>query len=167
MSEIEIHPHQPFVPKNATILILGTFPGKSNVNVDGLDEWFYASKRNQFWNIIRGVYNKPLLSTAEKKQLFTQKGIAIGDIFLKIRRKENNNSDSSLEIVEYNDKALREIINSHDFKAIYCTSQFVEKMFKKLFPDLKIVESLPSPSPRSARMSLPDKIAYYKKKLPQ
>ena len=167
MSEIEIHPHEPFVPKNATVLILGTFPGKSNVKVQGLDEWFYASKRNQFWNIIRGVYNRPLLSTAEKKQLFSEKGIAIGDIFLKIKRKENNNSDSSLEVVEYNDKALREIINSTHLKAIYCTSQFVEKEFKKLFPELNIVESLPSPSPRFARMSLTDKIACYKKKLPE
>ncbi|MEO6818597.1 MAG: hypothetical protein ABI204_02630 [Ginsengibacter sp.] len=167
MSVIEAHPHKPFVPQHATVLILGTFPGKNNVSVEGLDEWFYASKRNQFWNIIREVYNKSLLTTEEKKALFNEKGIAIGDIFLKIKRKENNNSDSSLEVVEYNDKALNKIINAHQFKAIYSTSQFVEKEFKKLFPSIKIIESLPSPSPRSARMSLPDKISYYKMKLPE
>lgn len=166
MSEIETHPHEPFVPKNATVLILGTFPGKSNVEVEGRDEWFYASKRNQFWNIIRAVYHSPLLSTTEKKDLFSEKGIAMADIFLKIKRKENNNSDSSLEIVEYNDKALYKIIKVNHFDAIYATSQFVEKEFKKMFPHIKTIESLPSPSPRFARMSLVDKIAFYKKKLP-
>lgn len=167
MSEIEVHPHKLFVPDNATVLILGTFPGKNNISVEGLDEWFYATKRNQFWNIIQEVYNKSLTTTKEKKQLFSEKGIAIGDIFLKIKRTENNNSDSSLEVVEYNDKALKKIIESNNFKAIYCTSQFVEKEFKKLFPNMKIVESLPSPSPRAARMSLPEKIASYKMKLPE
>lgn len=167
MSKIEIHPHKLFVPNNARVLILGTFPGKSNVHVKGLDEWFYASSRNQFWKIISEVYNLPLENTAEKKELFSNKGIAIGDIFLKIKRNENNNSDSSLEVIEYNDEVLKETIDSNNFNAIYCTSQFAEKEFRKLFPNSTIVESLPSPSPRFARMSLLDKVSIYKKKLPQ
>jgi hypothetical protein len=42
----------------------------------------------------------------------------------------------------------------------------VENAFKKLFPEVAIGESLPSPSPRYARMSLQQKIDYYKLKLP-
>ena len=167
MPEIETHPHKLFVPPNATILILGTFPGKHNVQVEGQDEWFYSSKRNQFWNIIRSVYQEELKTTTKKKDLFSRKGIAIGDIFLKIKRKENNNSDSSLEIIEYNDKEIEKAMSDHSFRAIYTTSQFVEKEFKKLFPYIKNIEALPSPSPRYARMTLEDKIAVYKEKLPK
>ena len=165
MQEIETHPHKLFVPPYATVLILGTFPGKHNVRIEGQDEWFYSSKRNQFWTIIRGVYKEELKTTAEKKDLFTRKGIAIGDIFLKIKRKENNNSDTSLEVIEYNDREIEKALQENNFKAIFTTSQFVEKEFKKLFPNWKNIESLPSPSPRFARMTLEEKIAFYKKKL--
>ncbi len=166
MQEIETHPHKIFVPPHATVLILGTFPGKHNVQVEGQDEWFYSSKRNQFWNIIRGVYKEELKTTAEKKDLFTRKGIAIGDIFLKIKRKENNNSDTSLEVIEYNDKEIEKVLSAHSFSGIYTTSHFVEKEFNKLFPDIKIIEALPSPSPRYARMTIEEKIILYKKRLP-
>ena len=58
MSEIEIHPHSLFVPENASVLILGSFPGKNNILVEGNDEWFYSAKRNQFWHILRSVYDE-------------------------------------------------------------------------------------------------------------
>ena len=167
MQEIETHPHKLFVPHGASVLILGTFPGKNNVQVAGRDEWFYSSKRNQFWTILSGVYGEELKTNADKKDLFTRKGIAIGDIFLKIRRKENNNSDTSLEVIEYNDKEIEKALQEHTFQAIYTTSQFVEKEFKKLFSNYKNIEALPSPSPRYARMNLEEKIAFYKKKLPK
>lgn len=170
MCEIEIHPHKPFVPPNAKALIVGSFPGKDHSASPGMNkknEWFYASKRNQFWNIISGVYNEELLTTEDKKRLFTNHGIAIADILLRIRRKEKNNQDSNLEILEYNDKALGKLLKQNQFSAIYFTSKFVEKHFKKLFPFIANGECLPSPSPRYARMSLQEKISYYKKKLPQ
>jgi hypoxanthine-DNA glycosylase len=166
MAEIEIHPHKPFVPPNARVLILGSFPGKNHATPLSVDEWFYASKRNQFWNIMRGVYNEELITTEDKKNLFAKHRIAIADVFLKIRRKENNNQDSNLEIVAYNDKALKKILNENKFDAIFFTSKLVEKHFLNLFPSIKNGECLPSPSPRYARMSLEEKINVYKKKLP-
>lgn len=169
MSLTEIHPHLPFVPGNATVLILGSFPGKdhsASPEVNKKNEWFYASKRNQFWNILRGVYNEELLTTEDKKKLFTRHGIAIADILLKVKRKEKNNLDTNLEIIEYNDKALNKLLKQESFQTIYFTSRFVEKHFKKLFPFVTNGECLPSPSPRYAKMSLSEKIAWYKKKLP-
>lgn len=165
-SAIETHPHPLFVPDSATVLILGSFPGQNNVMVDGKDEWFYASKRNQFWSILRGVYNEELLTTKEKQSCFEKHGIAMGDIFLKIRRKENTNSDSDIEVVEYNDKAIQKVLGSCSFNHIFFTSKLVEKEFLKCFPNVKSGECLPSPSPRYAKMNLSAKIEYYKKKLP-
>ncbi|MEO9098847.1 MAG: uracil-DNA glycosylase family protein [Ginsengibacter sp.] len=166
MPEIEIHPHKPFVPPNAKVLILGSFPGKGHALFESANEWFYASKRNQFWNIMRGVYNKELITTEDKKELFTKHGIAIGDVFLKIRRKEDNNQDSNLEIIAYNDKALKKILDENKFESVFFTSKLVEKHFLKLFPLVKNGECLPSPSPRYARVSLQEKIDFYKRKLP-
>ena len=166
MAEIEIHPHKPFVPPNAKVLILGSFPGKGHATSDSANEWFYASKRNQFWNIMRGVYNKELLTIESKKGLFINHGIAIADVFLKIRRKEDNNRDNNLEIIAYNDKALKKILKENKFESVFFTSKLVEKHFMKLFPSVINGECLPSPSPRSARMSLQEKINAYKQKLP-
>jgi len=166
MAEIEIHPHKPFVPPNAKVLILGSFPGKGHAISESANEWFYSSKRNQFWNIMRGVYNKELITTESKKALFIKHGIAIADVFLKIKRKENNNQDNNLEIIAYNDKALKKILKENKFESIFFTSKLVEKHFMKLFPSVKNGECLPSPSPRSARMPLQQKINAYKMKLP-
>ena len=75
--------------------------------------------------------------------------------------------DSNLEVIEYNDKSIKEILENKTIKTIFFTSKFVEKSFLKLFPDIKIGESLPSPSPRYARMSMSEKTNYYRLKLPK
>jgi hypoxanthine-DNA glycosylase len=168
MCEIEAHPFEPFIPPNSTVLIVGSFPGREQTNdKGGVDQWFYGAKRNQFWTILSEVYQTELKSTESKRQLFKIKGIAITDILLKIRRMENSNLDNKIEIVEYNDKAIKSILETSNFKTIFFTSKFVQKHFLKLFPKTVNGECLPSPSPRYARMSKTDKIIYYKNKLPK
>jgi hypoxanthine-DNA glycosylase len=167
MSEIETHPFKPYVPRNATVLIIGSFPGRDITQSHmHSDAWFYGTRRNQFWDIISSVYGVELKSTKEKKELFDKVGIAIADIFLTARRKIENNSDSSLDVISYNDEALGKILKNRSFKSIFFTSKFVEKHFLKVFPGTNNGECLPSPSPRYAGMSKQEKVAYYKKKLP-
>lgn len=167
MGEIETHPFQPFIPTNATILIVGSFPGRDITHKKlEKDDWFYGTKRNQFWNIISGVYNIELKNAADKKELFTIKGIAIADIILKARRNAVSNSDINLEVIAYNDKSIKNILAYTSFQHIFYTSRFVEKHFLKIFPGIQNGECLPSPSPRYARMSIKEKITYYKKILP-
>lgn len=168
MNEIESHPFSPFIPDNATTLILGSFPGREQTQTESDNEqWFYGAKRNQFWKIISSVYNTDLLCKEDKQQLFKKFGIGITDILLKVRRTNNSNLDDNLEIVEYNDKAIKTILESSNIKSIFFTSKYVEKHFYKLFPDFKNAEYLPSPSPRYARMTKADKVNYYKSKLPK
>ena len=164
---IETHPFKPFIPSGATVLIVGSFPGRdiTQGNIPN-DKWFYGTKRNQFWDIISSVYGTQLKTTEDKKELFNKAGIAIADMFLTIKRKDENNSDMSLEVVTYNDKAIRKILAQTSFQHIFFTSKFVEKHFLKMFPEVRNGESLPSPSPRYARMSKQEKVAYYKLKLP-
>lgn len=167
MDEIETHPFKAFVPAKATVLIVGSFPGRDITHKKlSEDEWFYGTKRNQFWRIISGVYQEELLTKADKQRLFERHGIGIVDIFLRIRRKGNNNTDSNLEIVEYNDEAIKKILENKNIKTIFFTSQYVGKSFLKRFPETKNGRNLPSPSPRFARMSLEEKIKFYKEQLP-
>jgi hypoxanthine-DNA glycosylase len=168
LEEIETHPFKAFIPENVRVLIVGSFPGKEVTHkILSADEWFYGSKRNQFWKIISGVYETNLETKAEKQKLFEKHGIGIVDIFLKVKRRGGNNMDSNLEIVKYNDEAIKEILKNKAIKTIFFTSKFVQKTFLSLFPEVKIGESLPSPSPRYAKMSLNEKINYYKFKLPK
>lgn len=167
-NEVETHPFKAFIPENITTLIVGSFPGREIANrVLSEDEWFYGSKRNQLWKIISGVYGIDLQTKTEKQNLFKKHGIGMVDIFLRIKRTEDNNMDSSLEVIEYNDKKIKTILQNTQIKKIFFTSKFVEKAFLKLFPDVESGECLPSPSPRYARMSLDEKINYYRLKLPQ
>ncbi|HWY33813.1 MAG TPA: DNA-deoxyinosine glycosylase [Nitrosopumilaceae archaeon] len=167
MNTIETHPFDPFVPDNARVLILGSFPGKEQTQT-GFDseQWFYGAKRNQFWSIISEVYNIEISSKADKQQLFRKHGIAITDIILKAERKNNSNLDNNLAKIVYNTKIIKAILDKSRIKSIFCTSRFVESHFRKLFPDIRNTEYLPSPSPRYAGMTRADKIEYYKRKLP-
>jgi hypoxanthine-DNA glycosylase len=168
MEEIETHPFKAFIPENVIAIIVGSFPGREVTHrILSEDEWFYGSKRNQFWKIISGAYETDLPTKMQKENLFKKHGIGIVDIFLKVKRKADNNMDSNLEIVELNDKAIKIVLQNPNIKSIFFTSKFVEKAFMKMFPETTIGECLPSPSPRYARMSLQEKINYYKLKLPE
>lgn len=161
----ETHPHAAFVPVNATILIIGSFPPAQHSNPEN-DEWYYQSKRNQFWKIFREIYQKPLQTVAEKKQLFSEKGIAITDLFLEIERTGKGNSNQLIKVIKYNENCLKHLFEKQQFRKILFTSQFVASHFSKIFPEIK-GENLPSPSPRFARMSIQEKIEVYRKYLPE
>jgi len=164
----EIHPFGNFVPKNAKYLILGSFPGKPDESYD----WFYSNKRNQFWLILGKVYKQKLDTKEKKQKLFRRLKIAITDIIFSCERKKNSNLDTNLVNITYNVNAIQKILETQKIERIFFTSRFVEKLFKKAFPDyLNLFPTtyqylLPSPSPRYARMSLTDKVIEYKKLLP-
>lgn len=164
--EIEIHPHQPFIPDPIRKLILGSFPGRATTLTTQIDDqWFYAAKRNQFWKIMAGVFETALPNQQAKEKLLKTQGIGITDILWKIRRKKLSNLDQDLEIISYNHLAIGQILAAHPDIRVFFTSAFVEKHFRKLFPEFKAFQRLPSPSPRYARLSLQDKIEQYKRLL--
>ena len=104
---LERHPWAPFMPDNAKILIMGTFPPKPN-------RWrmnfYYPNPTNDFWRIMGQIfYGDPLaLYNSEKKEfdlaeikvLLRREGIAMSDTGYKVRRLRDNASDKFLEIVE-------------------------------------------------------------------
>ena len=165
---IETHPFKPFVPKDIKYLIIGSFPGKGQTEKTISEtDWFYGAKRNTFWKIFEEVYQTGLSTTSAKQKLFNSLKLGIADIILRAIRKEDANSDSNLQIIEYNDLAIKVILDEYNMEKIFFTSQFVQKIFMKFFPGVKNIIALPSPSPRYARMSLKEKVEVYKKLLPK
>lgn len=173
---IETHPFGDFVPPNAKYLILGSFTGKQAVRgttyYDDSYNWFYGTKRNQFWPILEEVYGVDLKNRYDKQELFTDLGIAITDIIYQCVRKEGSNLDINLSNKVYNTKGITEILDNNRIERVFFTSRFVESRFKKVFrevihrhPTLDLVY-LPSPSPRYAKMTKEQKIGIYRELLP-
>ena len=158
---LETHPFPPFLPKRAKYLLLGSFTGR------GSYDWYYGTKRNQFWQIIEQVYGLKLNSKAAQQKLFTRLKISITDIIYQCERVEGNNLDSNLINIVYNIPVIQKIISSNKIGKIYFSSRFVEKKFRKIFPDVSIPTiTLPSPSPRYAAITKAEKIKRYQALLP-
>lgn len=109
---VETHPWQPFIPDNARVLIMGTFPPAP-------ERWsmpfYYPNRINDFWRVMGIVFydNPDRFYNAQAKTFLlddiiaflTERGIALSDTGRRVRRLRNNASDAYLEIVEANDLA--------------------------------------------------------------
>lgn len=164
---IETHPFGIFVPPKAKHLLLGSFTTKE-ANFDPAYDWFYGTTRNQFWKILRLVYKLPLENKHHKQELFTKLNLALGDIIWKCTRQKNSNLDINLSDIVYNWPAIRQVLSQNKITTIYFSSRYVEKKFKQRFKELDInLITLPSPSPRFAKMSFKEKVEAYRSLLPK
>jgi len=141
--EIERHPLRPFLPTNAELLMLGSFPPpKERWCMD----FFYPNPQNDMWRIMGQIFfgdkthfegqrdflkgqRDNVQCTKEGKKVFNReeivsfcetKGIAIFDTAQAVIRLQGNAADEHLEIVEQTDIAalLQPIPLCHD---ICCT----------------------------------------------
>ena len=105
--EIENHPFEPWLPFNAKLLMLGTFPPAPK---RWCMEWYYPNYTNDMWRIFGHIFfrDKSYFVDEENKTykldllkvFLKKKGIAIFDTALRIHRKKGTASDKDLEIVE-------------------------------------------------------------------
>lgn len=181
---IERHPLQPFLPPNARLLMLGSFPPPRR---RWCMDFFYPNRSNMMWEIFGSVFygdSQRLVDAANKtfrmediKALLTERGIAIYDTACAVRRLSGNASDKDLEIVEKTDipALLEHVPLCHD---IVCTGQ---KSFSVLTEDYGVpvpamgtyndftladrpmrLWRMPSSS-RAYPMKLEDKATHYRK----
>ncbi len=173
---IETHPFGSFVPSGSMYLILGSFAGRQAVKgkpfTEDTYDWFYALKRNQFWPILEEVYKRDLKSKQSKQELLTELRTAIADIIYQCERESGNNLDSNLVNIVYATKEITAILENNQISRIFFTSRYAEKHFRRAFRDIinrhpsTELVTLPSPSPRYARMTKGQKVKRYKELLP-
>ena len=134
--EIERHPLEPFLPENARLLMLGSFPPPQE---RWCMDFFYPNPQNDMWRIMGQVFfddkqhfveqgdklqnpkgHKAVFNYEEIVSLCWKQGIAIFDTAQAVRRMQGNAADEHLEIVEQTDIAaiLQQIPQCHD---ICCT----------------------------------------------
>lgn len=110
---IEQHPLKPFLPSNATLLMLGSFPPqKKRWSMD----FFYPNLQNDMWRIFGLLFfnDKEHFILPDKKafnkeclvNFLTEKGIALYDTATSVRRLQDNASDKFLEVIEPTDIRL-------------------------------------------------------------
>jgi G:T/U-mismatch repair DNA glycosylase len=131
-----IHPFEPFVPKGAKKLIIGTTPPErfcSNkpLNRDDVN-FYYGSNDNGFWDILNDILNKNLSfantleAIEERKQLLTVLGIGITDIVAECIHEGGRSSDNDLKEIKHKD--LSTILeNNESIDTLIYTSEFVKK----------------------------------------
>ena len=105
--ELESHPWPPFIPANARVLVMGTFPPQpKRWSMD----FYYPNRTNDFWPMMGLIFygDKDALrkeggrdfDVEAIKRLLNERGIALNDTGRKVRRLKGNASDKFLEIVE-------------------------------------------------------------------
>ena len=108
--EIEQHPLEPFLPGNARLLMLGSFPPQKK---RWSMEFYYPNWNNDMWRITGFLFfnDKDYFVDKTKKafckerliSFLQEKGIALFDTASAIRRLQDNASDKFLEVVQPTD----------------------------------------------------------------
>ena len=125
----ELHPLKPFLPSNARLLMLGSFPPQ---RVRWSMDFFYPNLQNDMWRIIGLVFfgdKSHFLVPAGKRfdkeriECFCrEKGLALYDTAEEIIRMKNNASDNFLQVVREVDLAQL-LIQIPECRAIVTTGQ--------------------------------------------
>lgn len=181
-NQIEVHPFKPYIPANAKILMLGTFPPKS-------EKWsmdfYYPNWINDMWRILGNVFfdnpkhfideENKLFCLPRIKQFLDKAGIAMYDTAVKVRRLKDNASDKFLEILEPIDLAtilsenegIKVIVTTGE-KAASVIGEITDSQLPKMGECVVVNYSgktishyrMPSSS-RAYPMSLDQKTSYY------
>ena len=110
MPPLEKHPLKPFLPTNARVLMLGSFPPqRKRWSMD----FFYPNFQNDMWRIMGLLFfaDKDVFVDKKEKrfrqpeiiQVAEETGIAMYDTAEEVRRLKDNASDNFLEIVRPTD----------------------------------------------------------------
>ena len=110
---IEIHPLKPFLPPQASLLMLGSFPPQQK---RWSMDFYYPNWNNDMWRIMGLLYYdnkshflKEPLKTFDRESIIkflNEKGIALYDTASSIKRLQDNASDKFLEVIEQTDISL-------------------------------------------------------------
>ncbi len=108
--DVETHPFLPFLPANARLLMLGTFPPAPH---RWCMDWYYPNFTNDMWRIFGICFfgdkyhfvdqSKHTFRLEELQKFLADLGVAVYDVAVQVRRTKGTASDKDLEIVEPTD----------------------------------------------------------------
>ena len=185
--EIELRPFPPFLPKNATIMMMGSFPPRVEKRAMA---FHYPNFQNDMWRVYGLVFfgdaqhfqaaNEKAFDADRIKAFLTEKGIASCPTVKRAVRRHGNASDAFLDVVETVD--IAEVLGDIPDCRRICTTggKATEILLSLLVTDVKakdvktgetiparcgdrglLVTRLPSTS-RAYPMKLEKKAEYYR-----
>ena len=91
----------PIAPRDARLLVLGSFPGVASLAA----QQYYAHPRNQFWPILSALWGVDLAARSYVQRVAEarRRGLAIWDVYAACRRE--GSLDSAIEAAQTNDLA--------------------------------------------------------------
>ena len=117
---LHTHPYPPFIPENATRLIVGTLPPPrfttKELKPDDV-HFCYGSRDGQLWPILDKIFNIGLVyentdfAINQRKELLIKRNIGVCDIVASAKRKKIDASDIGMEDVQLRD--LISILEKH------------------------------------------------------
>lgn len=134
------HPYAPYIPANATKLIIGTIPPYRfcfKKLVDGDIDFYYGSKDNYFWELVSTVTNTELsinnseIAIKQRKDLLCKLNIGITDIIescIHINQKSDDNS-----LIDIKLKPIKELLSQYkSIDTLIYTSDYVKSRMNEI-----------------------------------
>lgn len=133
------HPYKPYNIRNAEKIIIGSIPpyrfAKNKKLLCGDSDWYYGSKDNSFWDILRSCCcnrQTELCTRKKQKDFLKSNKIGIFDMICQCTRKKNcGSSDSDLYNIKLIDACKIIQKNTSQNLQLFFTSQFVADLFYK------------------------------------
>lgn len=135
--EVETHPFDPFLPSNAKLLMLGTFPPAPK---RWCMPWYYPNFTNDMWRIFGICFFDDKMHFVDSenktyrlealKNFLKRTGVALFDTCLRIRRTTGTASDKDLEVIEQADlDGMLRVLP--DCRAVVAAGQLATNIFTK------------------------------------
>ena len=149
-----IHSFPPIAAPDATLLILGSMPGKASL----LANQYYAHPRNAFWPIMGELFGAgPAMPYARRIRVLEHAGVAVWDVLASCTRGSSLDSDIDEESIVPNDFAS--FFRAHPrIERVFFNGAKAEASFRRhVVPRLAAATlrftRLPSSSPANASWS--------------
>ncbi len=136
MEKYSIHPYEPYIPLNATKLIVGTIPPYrfcfQKLEPEDVN-FYYGSKDNAFWELMSeatGVqldYVNSKEAIEQRKNLLCKLNTGITDVIESCIHHNQKSDDNSLEIIKL--KGLKELLLQYPkINTLLYTSEYVKTL---------------------------------------
>lgn len=152
-----IHCFPPVEDSTASVLILGSMPGKESLRLGQ----YYAHQRNTFWTImgeLTGAY--PSIPYESRAKILKSAGIALWDVLASCRRSSSMDSDIDQASIYPNDFKSFFLAHQH-ITHVFFNGSMAEKCYQKHVqletPSLHY-QRLPSTSPAHASVPFDQKL---------
>lgn len=154
-----VHGFPPVEDSTASILILGSMPGKESLRAGQ----YYAHPRNAFWKIMGELVGAfPSLPYQSRIQILKSAGIALWDVLDSCQRHSSLDSDIVKATITAND--CKSFFAAHpNITQVFFNGLMAEKFFRRhvlplLEPLTLHYQRLPSTSPAHASLSYEQKL---------